>query len=130
MNDGTTAKNPFHPVIQRWFACAMGEPTEVQRLAWPRIAAGEHVLAVAPTGSGKTLAAFLWAVDRLLTGAWLVGRTRVLYVSPLKALANDVQRNLLAPLAALREAFSNAGAAPPDVRVLVRSGDTPQEERR
>jgi ATP-dependent Lhr-like helicase len=130
MSAETSADKPFHAVIRQWFASSMGEPTEVQRLAWPRIASGEHVLAVAPTGSGKTLAAFLWAVDRLLTGAWPGGRTRVLYVSPLKALANDVQRNLLAPLEALRAALTEAGAESPEVRVLVRSGDTPQEERR
>ncbi|KAB2958374.1 MAG: DEAD/DEAH box helicase, partial [Thermoanaerobaculia bacterium] len=71
-------------------------------MAWPRIAAGEHVLAIAPTGSGKTLAAFLWALDRLLTGAWEGGALRVLYVSPLKALNSDIERNLRAPLLELR----------------------------
>ena len=120
----------FHPLIRDWFVARVGEPTEVQRLAWPRIAAGEHVLVTAPTGSGKTLAAFLWALDRLLTGAWPGGQARVLYVSPLRALNNDVQRNLLAPLAELREAFAADGAPVPDVRVLTRSGDTPSEERR
>ncbi len=83
----------------------------------------------APTGSGKTLAAFLWALDRLITGQWAGGRTRVLYVSPLKALNNDIQRNLLAPLAALEEVFGNAGAPFPGIRVETRSGDTPQAVR-
>jgi ATP-dependent helicase Lhr and Lhr-like helicase len=119
----------FHPLIRAWFAERLGEPTEVQRLAWPRIAAGEHVLATAPTGSGKTLAAFLSAIDRLLTGAWPAGAVRVLYVSPLKALGNDVRRNLLTPLAELKERFDAAGLAMPELRVLVRTGDTPAEER-
>jgi len=116
-------------VVRSWFANRYGEPTDVQRDAWPRIAAAEHLLACAPTGSGKTLTAFLWSLDRLLTGAWLPGRLRVLYVSPLKALNNDVQRNLLAPLAELRTAFADAGIDAPAVRVVTRSGDTPSRER-
>jgi ATP-dependent helicase Lhr and Lhr-like helicase len=123
------ALSGFHPVIQRWFASAVGCPTAVQREAWPLIAAGKHVLAVAPTGSGKTLAAFLWALDRLLVGAWPAGALRVLYVSPLKALGYDVQRNLLAPLSALAAAFTHAGLPPPEIQVLTRTGDTPPEER-
>ncbi|HEV8628875.1 MAG TPA: DEAD/DEAH box helicase, partial [Thermoanaerobaculia bacterium] len=71
----------FHPLVRQWFARRYGAPTEVQQRAWPAIARGEHVLATAPTGSGKTLAAFLWALDRLLSGAWEGGRVRVLYVS-------------------------------------------------
>ena len=121
---------PFHPLVRAWFAERVGTPTEVQRLAWPRIAAGAHLLAAAPTGSGKTLAAFLWAIDRLLTGAWEPGAIRVLYVSPLRALNNDVRRNLLAPLEELSRRFAAAGSAPPEVRVQVRSGDTPPDERR
>ena len=121
---------PFHPVVARWFAARYGAPTEVQRLAWPVIARGEHVLATAPTGSGKTLAAFLWAVDRLLTGAWEGGTVRALYVSPLKALNNDVERNLLGPLSELAAAFAAAGIEAPQVRVGVRSGDTPTADRR
>ena len=105
MAQGTDALELFHPVIRQWFAERVGEPTEVQRLAWPRIAAGEHVLVTAPTGSGKTLAAFLWAIDRLLTGALPGGDVRVLYVSPLQALNNDIRRNLLAPLEELRAAL-------------------------
>ncbi|MFH1175909.1 MAG: DEAD/DEAH box helicase, partial [Acidobacteriota bacterium] len=120
---------PFHPLVREWFAERVGEPTAVQQLAWERIAAGEHVLATAPTGSGKTLAAFLWAIDRLLTGALPAGAVRVLYVSPQKALGNDIRRNLLAPLAELKERFDAAGAVMPEIRVLVRSGDTPSEER-
>lgn len=127
---GADPLQPFHPVIRTWFAARMGTPTEAQRLAWPAVAAGEHVLLAAPTGSGKTLAAFLWALDRLLTGAWSGEATRVLYVSPLRALGTDVRRNLLQPLAELRERFEAAGLDPPQVRVLTRSGDTPVEERR
>src|SRR3954462_14973944 len=102
----TAALAAFHPLIAEWFAERVGEPTPVQELAWPRIAAGAHVLATAPTGSGKTLAAFLWAIDRLASGAWERGRTSVVYVSPLKALNNDVQRNLLDPLDQLRAHFA------------------------
>ena len=127
--DGTSVLELFHPLIREWFAERVGEPTEVQLLAWPRIAAGEHVLVTAPTGSGKTLAAFLWALDRLISGALPGGQVRVLYVSPLRALNNDIRRNLLQPLEELRLRFEAAGEAMPDVRVLTRSGDTPAEER-
>jgi ATP-dependent helicase Lhr and Lhr-like helicase len=119
----------MHPIVESWFAERFGEPTEVQRLAWPRIAAGEHVLAIAPTGSGKTLAAFLWALDRLMTGAWESGAVRVLYVSPLRALGNDVRRNLLSPLEELRARFAGAGERAPEIRVATRTGDTPADER-
>jgi ATP-dependent helicase Lhr and Lhr-like helicase len=129
MADQNDALESFHPVIREWFAERIGEPTEVQRLAWPRIAAGNHVLVTAPTGSGKTLAAFLWALDRLLSGTWPGGTVRVLYVSPLKALNTDIRRNLLKPLAELRTLFEAAGERVPEVRVLTRSGDTPAEER-
>lgn len=121
---------PFHDVTQRWFSERLGEPTDVQRRAWPLLAAGGHVLVTAPTGTGKTLAAFLGCLDHLLTGRWEAGRLRVVYVSPLKALNNDIQRNLMGPLAELREAFAAAGLEAPPVRVLVRSGDTPEDERR
>jgi len=119
----------FHPCIAAWFREEVGRPTAVQGAAWPRIAAGEHVLVTAPTGSGKTLTAFLWALNQLITGAYAPGDCRVLYVSPLKALNNDIQRNLLAPLEALRGRFEAAGAAVPTLRVLTRSGDTPGRER-
>ena len=119
----------FHPVIEKWFDHRYGAPTDIQVDAWNYIAAGHHLLVSAPTGSGKTLAAFLWAIDRLLTGTWQAGAVRVLYISPLKALNNDVRRNLLEPLAALTAEFSNAGIHVPAVNVLTRSGDTPQTER-
>src|SRR5262245_6387144 len=92
----------FHPTLQRWFAARLGEPTAPQRRGWPLIRAGAHVLIAAPTGSGKTLAAFLAAIDALARqGRALADETRVLYVSPLKALGNDVQKNLQGPLAEL-----------------------------
>lgn len=121
---------PFHPLVRRWFETEVGEPTAVQAAAWPVIVAGEHALVTAPTGSGKTLTAFLFALDRLATGAWEPGAARVLYISPLKALNNDIQRNLLTPLAGLKRTFQEAGTPFPDVGVLTRSGDTPQSERR
>jgi len=103
----------FHPLVRRWFEERVGVPTDVQARAWPEIAAGRHVLVSAPTGSGKTLTAFLWAINQLVTGALergsAAGAIRVLYVSPLKALNNDIRRNLLRPLAELKEAFERAG---------------------
>jgi len=99
----------FHPLIRQWFLSSVGSPTEVQAGAWPVIARGGHALISAPTGTGKTLAAFLWGINQLVTGALPGGKVRILYVSPLKALNNDIQRNLLAPLAALEAAFREAG---------------------
>jgi len=104
----------LHPITRAWFRSALGEPTEPQRRAWPVIAGGAHTLLMAPTGSGKTLAAFLALLDRLFRrllenpGA-AGGGVRVAYVSPLKALNNDIQVNLEAPLAGLRQAFASAG---------------------
>jgi ATP-dependent Lhr-like helicase len=121
---------PFHPATVQWFSDRLGLPTDVQARTWPVVAGGGHVLVTAPTGTGKTLAAFMVAVDRLLTQAWPTGGLRVLYVSPLKALNNDIRRNLLVPLAELRERFDAAGLSPPQVEVAVRSGDTPEDERR
>lgn len=119
----------FHPLIKTWFLERVGRPTDVQTRAWPEIAAERHVLATAPTGSGKTLAAFLWAIDRLVTGTWPRGGVRVVYVSPLKALNNDVHRNLLKPLEELETVFREHGAPFPPIKVHTRSGDTPAEER-
>jgi ATP-dependent Lhr-like helicase len=120
----------FLPSVRAWFREKVGAPTDVQTRAWPLIAQGRNVLLTAPTGSGKTLTAFLWALDRFLSGAWETGATRVVYVSPLKALNNDIQRNLLAPLEQLRPYLEAEGRAFPEVRVQVRSGDTPSGERR
>ncbi|HUH04002.1 MAG TPA: DEAD/DEAH box helicase [Kofleriaceae bacterium] len=122
----------FHPVVQTWFRDRFGTPTEPQALGWPHIAAGEHTLIAAPTGSGKTLAAFLACLNELLV-AGLAGelpdRTQILYVSPLKALSNDIHRNLEAPLAELREVAARMGLELPPIRVAVRTGDTPASER-
>ncbi len=116
----------FHPVVRRWFGERIGAPSPPQVEGWPRIRSGRHTLIAAPTGTGKTLAAFLWAMDGLLRqGDALRDETQVLYVSPLKALGNDVQRNLAEPLAELRRLEPRF----PEVRVLVRSGDTPQTAR-
>ncbi len=125
----SSALELFHPTIRAWFSEQLGRPTRAQQLAWPAIAAGQHVLLTAPTGSGKTIAAFLWSIQQLATGAWEPGRTRVVYVSPLRALNNDIQRNLLAPLAQLRQRFEAAGQPWPGIRVLTRSSDTPGSER-
>ena len=114
----------FHPAIRRWFAERLGEPSAPQREGWPLIRSGQHVLIAAPTGSGKTLAAFLSAIDTLLSSNG-EPETSVLYVSPLRALANDVQKNLLGPIAEIRAREPTL----PDIRVMVRSGDTPQGER-
>src|SRR3954452_19970042 len=112
------ALDAFTPQVREWFARAFAEPTPAQALAWPAIATGEHTLISAPTGSGKTLAAFLWALDRLVAEP-TADRTRLVYVSPLKALSYDVEKNLRAPLRGI-------GA---DVKVGIRTGDTPQKER-
>ncbi|MHC4340486.1 MAG: DEAD/DEAH box helicase [Planctomycetota bacterium] len=117
----------FDPRIQEWFRSRFERPTDIQAMAWPPIAAGEHVLLTAPTGSGKTLTAFLSALDRLAGGTWEGGTVRVLYVSPLKALNNDIRRNLLDPLREIRELF---GTDLPPIDVQTRSGDTTQSERR
>ena len=117
---------PFHPTLARWFRERIGSPSPPQVEGWPRIRSGAHTLIAAPTGTGKTLAAFLWALDDLLReGAALRDEMRVLYVSPLKALGNDVRKNLQRPLEELRA----LDPALPEVRVLVRSGDTKAAER-
>lgn len=120
----------FHPLLQRWFNEKVGSPTDIQLKSWPIIAEGGHVLISAPTGSGKTLTAFLWAINELLTGKYQAGRTSVLYISPMKALNNDIQKNLLGPLASIQEFFEAEGVYFPKVNVLTRSGDTPEAERR
>ncbi len=126
------ALGAFHPLVQRWFRSTLGAPSDPQSRGWPRIQAGEDVLIAAPTGSGKTLSAFLAALDRLLRLALenrLEDRTSVVYVSPLKALGNDVQKNLLGPLQAIYELAAQEGLSPEPIRVQVRTGDTPASER-
>ncbi|MEU6644159.1 ATP-dependent helicase [Saccharomonospora sp. NPDC046836] len=123
----------FSPATSDWFAGAFAAPTAAQEGAWRAAHAGEHALVIAPTGSGKTLAAFLWALDRLTIGPppeSPAHRCRVLYVSPLKALAVDVQRNLRAPLAGISQAARRLGLPPPDIAVGMRTGDTTATERR
>ncbi|MGO9835019.1 MAG: DEAD/DEAH box helicase [Polyangiaceae bacterium] len=116
----------FHPAVAAWFTERLGEPTPAQLQGWPAIRAGQNTLIAAPTGSGKTLAAFLSAVDGLLhEGPQLTDETRVLYVSPLKALASDIQKNLERPLAEIRERAPGL----PEIRIAVRTGDTPQKAR-
>ena len=120
----------FHPLLGEWFYQRYTEPTEVQLQAWERISRGEHVLVSAPTGTGKTLAAFLWYLNQLITARLTGDRTSVLYVSPLKALNNDIRKNLLQPLAELEDLFSSAGIPFPQIEVLTRSGDSTAAERR
>jgi ATP-dependent Lhr-like helicase len=125
----------FHPLVQTWLARKFGAPTPAQARAWPLIDEGKDVLVTAPTGSGKTLAAFLGTLDRLVAeaianGGALPHRTSVVYVSPLKALSNDIRRNLEEPLAELRALAPELGYPAPDVRTAVRTGDTSQADRR
>jgi len=130
---GADALDGFSPATRAWFEAAFAEPTPAQAGAWQAIGKGEDTLVVAPTGSGKTLAAFLWAIDKLAAvppPADPKRRTRVLYVSPLKALAVDIERNLRAPLTGIRHAAQRLGLPEPDIRVAVRTGDTAAEERR
>ncbi|WP_443690209.1 ATP-dependent helicase [Pseudonocardia kujensis] len=123
----------FSPATRDWFRGAFAAPTAAQEGAWSAAQAGRNALVVAPTGSGKTLAAFLWALDRLASEPVPEERTRrcrVLYVSPLKALAVDVQRNLRAPLTGMRQEAQRRGDPVPDITVGMRTGDTPADERR
>ncbi|HWO43610.1 MAG TPA: DEAD/DEAH box helicase, partial [Candidatus Eisenbacteria bacterium] len=122
----------FHPLVREWFARRFAGPTPAQELGWRSIARGRPTLIAAPTGSGKTLAAFLWSIDRLIRRA-ATGRleetTSVVYVSPLKALGNDIAKNLQAPLAEIYRLADREGVLLPGIRVAVRSGDTPMSER-
>jgi ATP-dependent Lhr-like helicase len=130
---GGDALDGFSPATRAWFEGAFAEPTNAQAGAWRAIGKGEDTLVVAPTGSGKTLAAFLWAIDKLAAlppPGDPKRRTRVLYVSPLKALAVDIERNLRAPLTGIRQAAHRLGLEEPDIKVAVRTGDTAAEERR
>src|SRR5437773_6039927 len=121
--------SPFLPPVAGWFRKALGSPTPVQQLGWPKIAAGLNTLILAPTGSGKTLAAFLACLDQLWRQNPLPRGVRVLYVSPLKALNNDIYRNLQVPLEGVAEAARRMGVALPVIDAAVRTGDTPTAER-
>ena len=130
----TTALAGFHPATREWFARAFATPTPAQVAAWEAIRSGRHALVIAPTGSGKTLAAFLHSIDALLHEPDEAPPARrgvqVLYVSPLKALAVDVERNLTVPLAGIARVLAERGHVAPDITVAVRSGDTPASQRR
>src|SRR6476469_9348664 len=118
----------FHPVLARWFEQKFGSPTPPQEQGWPAIQSGAHTLIAAPTGSGKTLAAFLASLDalfRLGVEGTLQDETHVVYVSPLKALSNDIHKNLEEPLAEIRAALKTSEGREVDVRADVRTGDTP-----
>ncbi|MGH7619243.1 MAG: DEAD/DEAH box helicase, partial [Gemmatimonadaceae bacterium] len=122
----------FHPLVRTWFGEALGAPSAPQREGWPAIASGAHTLILAPTGTGKTLSAFLWELNQLIVEGQrepLANAVHILYVSPLKALNNDIQRNLERPLAELKDRFAAAGEPFPEIRVAVRTGDTPQSAR-
>ncbi len=123
----------FSPATAAWFRGSFTAPTPAQAGAWEAVSSGHHALVVAPTGSGKTLSAFLWALDRLAAEPVpedRMRRCRVLYVSPMKALAVDVERNLRSPLVGIRHAAARLGLPEPEITVAVRSGDTPADERR
>ncbi|HTR77385.1 MAG TPA: DEAD/DEAH box helicase, partial [Gemmatimonadaceae bacterium] len=122
----------FHPAVSRWFLSRFAAPTEPQRRAWPLIQDGRHALIAAPTGSGKTFAAFLSAIDGLLrqgVDGTLADGIQVLYVSPLKALSNDVRKNLAEPLEQIRALLPELGLPDVEIRTLVRTGDTPAADR-
>ncbi len=126
------ALDAFHPVIQTWFRRRFDAPTDAQTAGWPTIRGGQDVLIAAPTGSGKTLAAFLAGIDSLVRqveAGELAAETQIVYVSPLKALGNDIQRNLEVPLSELAEVANDMGVLFPDIRTAVRTGDTPQKDR-
>ena len=122
----------FAPATRDWFRGAFADPTQVQERGWQEVAAGRHVLMAAPTGSGKTLAAFLWCLDRLTAEPTPTEgeRCRVLYVSPMKALAHDIDRNLRSPLVGIGHQMEATGLVAPDISVAIRTGDTPTEVRR
>jgi ATP-dependent Lhr-like helicase len=122
----------FSLPVRDWFRASFAEPTAVQERGWREVAAGKHVLMAAPTGSGKTLAAFLFCLDRLSSEPTPpeAERCRVLYVSPLKALAHDVDRNLRSPLVGIGRQMESHGQKPPDIAVAIRTGDTPADVRR
>src|SRR5690349_18813114 len=134
LGQAVTPQDPldlFHPAVKRWFTESFGTPTPPQAQGWPAIARGDSTLILAPTGTGKTLAAFLWCINRLMFEAQPEprARCRVLYISPIKALAVDVERNLRAPLVGISKTAEQMQVAHQVPQVWVRSGDTPASER-
>src|SRR5512134_3314450 len=121
----------FHPAVAEWFRASFPSPTPPQSRGWPAIARGESTLILAPTGSGKTLTAFLWCINRLMfePAPPPARRCRVLYISPLKALAVDIERNLRSPLAGIANRAAARGVAHHSPAIAVRTGDTPSVER-
>ena len=122
----------FHPLVRDWFVDRFGEPTYAQEDGWPAIRTGEDCLIAAPTGSGKTLTAFLAGIDELIRegeGGELADEVRILYISPLKALSNDIRRNLEEPLSEIRQLADERGVELPRIRMGLRTGDTTQAER-
>src|SRR5207247_2401536 len=122
----------FSAPVRDWFQDTFGVPTPPQREGWPAISSGADTLIGAPTGSGKTLSAFLWSIDQLIRRAQdgeLPDETAVVYVSPLKALGNDIQKNLEEPLRQIREIAASSGRELPEIRVAVRTGDTSPADR-
>jgi ATP-dependent Lhr-like helicase len=121
----------FHPPVREWFEAVFPAPTRPQRLGWPAIARGESTLILAPTGTGKTLAAFLWAINRVMFSPVpeKLRRCRILYISPIKALAVDVERNLQSPLVGIAQAAERMGAKFHQPTVAIRTGDTPSTDR-
>src|SRR3954449_12193519 len=121
----------FHPAVRAWFEAVFPEPTRPQSLGWPAIARGDSTLILAPTGTGKTLEAFLWAINRLMFSPVPAPeqRCRILYLSPIKALAVDVERNLRAPLVGIAQEARKLGVEFHEPTIAVRTGDTPAAER-
>src|SRR5690349_15161735 len=121
----------FHPAVREWFSAVFAEPTRPQLLGWPAIARGDSTLILAPTGTGKTLTAFLWAIDRLMfrEPPPAAARCRVLYISPIKALAVDVERNLRSPLVGVAQMARKQNADFHEPVISIRTGDTPSAER-
>src|SRR5215510_9235062 len=130
-SQATNPLDSFHPAVKRWFTLSFGAPTAPQSQGWPAIARGDSTLILAPTGTGKTLAAFLWCINRLMFEPQpeLRARCRVLYISPIKALAVDVERNLRAPLIGISKTADELQVSHHVPQVWVRSGDTPAPER-